>query len=746
MDALEPEMQGFRQRMLRFLSTFHEEHEGGSLADVLQSQQSHRVVSYAQLQGAATQAERVTFGDDNGQVKFDTNEAELVHSFVTNMTDAQLARMLAQVPARIPAHDITGVIELSLIQRFVIALHAKPHDNMLVRATFTLSGKDRTDAQRSENPLARKGATILETREAARGRPDQILVLNLPTGSGKTMTSLLIALVWLAVHYDPIASNLNPATGSVRAVQDAVAPVAVVETTTTTFCHFVDTASSCALAMKRLYPHLNFVVKKTCKQGDINKAAEDTNTIVIMVVSGNEAPQVMTPVIDENGTPRHYVVPFRIYDEVPSNRHPRSSLPVLFSIVTQATKNAFRNGSKRGPIASLCENGEYVDPSTFWSCVKRNANKEAIQLARQVCNFAVATSDVARHLTCEDMCESIPDVHLHTVISAARTLLGILGMDSAETEKHELVQSFRSLFRGLQLTTPSMDAIFAACKASQVDVTTIIAALRSASSNLMTLLVQDDPTMQRVIRKLEDMTEQCPICLDDGKDNGVALCRACGFVQCSKCAAQLFKICIGNGDKPKCPHCRAEVPPPERNIDPQDARATVTTLFDHLAPGLTFESALTCVTSRCAGTLLNCRAALEALKRFGYTKIVLVLSSENNAVVNFDIACVGMRVMEACLTPKGKVFQEQLRELAAATVTPTVLVAKSSFDKTGFFYGTDLKMAQALVLVGDTRKVKVQAINRLLRRGRVEDKDHPLRVIEVQAVRGGDPRNVAQRR
>ena len=596
------------------------------------------------------------------------------------------------------------------------------------------------------------------------GTSPRVSIVDLPTGCGKTAFTLAVAAMTVCVpsRFSALVEDAAPRRGEAFAgtLETRCARLILVPVAENVFEHFRSTALALIEECRLKWPDIKFQLwtkkEKRCSTFAALEADDRTVTFWIVLAADTNAilrahPRVAVAVV--------------IFDEFVKQSAPRDKIgteksPVLRTLVAQATPTSLVE-STTGNASILKDyfGGELVPPDSVGVHVRRRSFKIAQEGLKHKCLLELLTP-----LTCfrpylrEDLRPLLPlGVNLVFVRCAYLSIASAISNSSVDIVPANLPNTILSHLSHLDLDEPSVrrvEGVFGSSY-SLAEVPPILLGLSSKNPHTS---VAADAAVRRLVERMNDFKNECPIFCSEREAGDMVMFGCCGYCVCVFCREEAFARDAGAA-KTRCFYCRSVVTDslPASSLPPASAARRDAARTDPLpsfpepdeggvGDGATFEADVARYTSRSSSQIDNLVAVLKCLARHDYTRAIVVVQDTRHAFyddderVDRDVCSLGSK------TGFHFVCVDEVLRSGSASSARRFAEVKAMFDgdavpkmaffcqglNTSFLLGSDLGKTQALVVVGNVNEALIdQTIGRVVRPFPSRDARRPIQLVKV---------------
>lgn len=667
------------------------------------------------------------------RVRCSSNLLPQLRAWVAGMSDHELAFKLQETPQGLTADPDTGLaIYFTPFWRLSLLFWIDhPVD---VEASVLVDTETLREIGRSHpREVVQRKMPIAVTCALHKGSTPDVGICNLPTGCGKTSWGCAFGYLLLTSPRFRVLQQerISKAAGQIvsGSVKSPVARLVLFAVGATTFHHFKRT-------LERLLPMVQdgstrfqiwTTMSKFYSVGVAAEAPADVATLwLIPVAKLNEVRRTHPDVAIAGCVTDEFTV------DTPRERYASSKSDVLKQLILQATPQALAEAT-RGNRSWLRDffGGPLEPPRAIKEHIRGHSWNLATLASRQACLLELATITPFRDFVRTDMEALVPHaMYVHTVQSRRLTLASHLAANDTDMVPASLFNTLMHALRKASFTEESR-LTFRCTVDSLVPVTpdALVHLLRTTLQPRYPDLVDTyAPVVDRVVARIEEFSECCPICLDDdSRAPALRFFGCCGYAVCEPC----FATCAHRG---RCAFCRSEVrstvplasvPPieggdhgirsPEGGSDypakPQFSDPSVHTLQQNLYTYATPNNSQTC----------NLTLTLHCLVHHGYNRIIVIvekpLYSMETVVGVVPVSTVtGIDIVQVdrILGGKGTEFHKAKTRYDSPDPRPMAFLTVGGDP--AFLTGTDMPNTKAVVAVGHIpESILTQAIGRIFR-------------------------------
>jgi hypothetical protein len=688
-----------------------------------------RVVSYHSIASFADK-EFEDFVTPNSRFDFSTDSISKLRDWVMDMSDEELAfKLETKTPWGLAADPDTGLaIYFTPFWRLSLLFwldHPVDVEASLNIDTETL----RSMARNHPNQVIQRKLPISVTCTLRKGSTPDVGVCNLPTGCGKTSWGCAFGFLLLTSGRFEVLKQerLSKSAGQIVSggIESQVARLVVFAVGAATFEHFKTTLERLLPVVRGLDGQTRFQLWTTMgKQHSVMAAAEapaDVATLwLIRDIKFNEVRRAHPNVAIAGCVTDEFNV------DPPRERWTSSKSDVLKQLILQATPQAFVKATTGKSWLRDFFGGPLQSPRTIAQLIRYHSWNSATLASRHWCLLQLITITPFRDLVRTDMEALVPRaMHVHTIRSRRLTLASHLSGSNADLVPASLFNTLMHALRGVTFTEESRLEFRCAVDEFSGTPDDLVRHLRTTLQiRSPVVLPTEVAVVERVVARIEEFSECCPICLDD--DSGTPALRffgCCGYAVCDAC----FDTCARRG---RCAFCRALVngfvPRTSLPADPVVPREETT---DY--PGVSFGASVATLDERLVRhtaptntQLRNLTMALHCLVHHGYDRIIIIVEaplyslgrSDNIIAVAALQAATGVEVVRVdnLLSGKGTEFHKAKTRFDSPNPHPMAFLTVGGHP--AFLTGTDLAHAKAIVAVGDiASSILTQAVGRMFR-------------------------------
>lgn len=677
------------------------------------------------------------------RIPLNTNVSSSLVEWVRNVPEEELASRIAKVPRGLDADDTQPAFDFTPFQLLSISVWADSPCNVHAAATISLPMLHEMALYRPHDARRR---TPLESHFARlKGLPPHVTLVDLPTAAGKTSWALAAAAVLLSPDVYPLlrreakrkkAGDIFQGTTDIQ-----VARLALVATGGSTFDHFHTTLLRLLPVLRRMhrdavrYEVWSSVGKRTSVE-QAHRRTSDGRTVVFWCLPVSELNKVLRQSPD-------IAVAMCITDEytvdTPREKSGTSKSEVLKHVITQATPQALVDATK-GNRSWLKEymGGALHAPSEVHRLIREHAWTEAQLALDQACKLQLMSLTAFRDPIRRDLRALMPDgMDVHMIRSRVQTMLAHATRRQVDLVPVPFVDALTDHIRAsrpdLTLQSAALLASLADVNPTPADIQDVLRRLEFCHSHHTGPDAwQSIPVVQRLVTRVGEFAEQCPICWSDAA-GAIRVCGGCGYCVCDTC----FRA------QSRCAFCRKPTTQAAQAAQAGQAAPEDEAAAPHLYParpaltGANVREDVAAHTSPQASQLHNTVMALHVLYRHGYNRpLILVESLYHGRGQELDLhrlsQCSGYRIerVDDILGGKGTAFAKIKAEFDDASRPPMAMICFGMDAR--FLVGTDLGHADAVLSVGNIdAKVLTQSLGRVFRPvlGRADRR--PVQMIKV---------------
>lgn len=679
----------------------------------------------------------------NPHAEYTFDATDNLKRWVRNSTEAEIAELIDTTPPGVANGEGGNLLCIPFTpwQRLTIALWVSPPYSVTSKVTIDADAL-RLIAQYGPRDTPRKMPIQAEFSMLEGTIPD-LSIIDLPTASGKTALSLAIAFTLLSSpvyprlcteHRSKLSGSIFQGKATVR-----VARMAIVAVSATTFHHFVDTLHRSIVEWTKMEPGVVITVWSTMgKSYSVSQVADrlPPNHIVFWVIPVKELNKVLRDAPD-------VAVAVCLTDEftvdTPKEKSRTFRSPVLKHLITQATPQALQQ-TTHGNRSLLKEafGGVLHAPCFIGTLILRRQYSEAQLACEQLCRLDLMTMTHLRDFVRRDLVRLMPTgLQVNFVRSKRCTISShLLGMQVDMVPAsflnvllHHIHGMFCSASSILQFKTEmEQDTVIAPVR--------VVTALRTLGEANPTQTAGNS-ALKRLVRRIEEFTESCPICLDD-HPTGMKIFGCCGYCVCERC----FETC-----GTRCAFCRTPVPSalPRTSFTVQEEDEEDSVRLEYPPPpaalttGTAFSESLQRVVSPRNRQTANLTLTLHALVNDSRKRILIVIEKDRmhedlsrTVDVRHLSLVTGIRIerIDDKLSGKGTGFSKIKAMFDSATPYPMALLSFGMHA--AFLVGTNLDHADSMVTVGDIEgSMLTQAVNRIFRPRVDRDNSQPVVMVKM---------------
>lgn len=703
-----------------------------------------------------------------------------VLEWLTNTPVAEVERRLDEpligcaATARHPAWEFTPH------QRLAMVLWIEPPVDAQVQSTIDTTTLHDMAQYATWDTTNRRQQPITSVFARRKGVCPDVTILDLPTSGGKTALSMAMALLRLSPRrFDDLVQTTQLKQGGTifqGTCELKVARLCIVASGGSTFDHFQETLTRLIPAFEARHPGQKVVVWTTMGMRHNVRAAfemaADGQTVVFWCVPTTK----MNTVLRQDPTVSvACVITDEYTTDPPRERSRTTKSPILHHLLLQATPQSLVSATE-GYKSWFSEimGGKLLAPRSVARLVKNRKWTEAQLALDQSCKLRLMTMTFLREGVRQDLRPMMPNgMDVYTVRSRRVTLSSHLLDSQVDFVPMNFPNVLLSLLRGLMLTDASIRAIRSLCERpfSLHDLVSVLHALTSTDEGTRP---PETPLLQRLLTRIHEACDQCPVCFGGGVGSMGAGCAGggacsssaagtrpmiygcCGYIVCDQCFAMVNR----------CPFCRTQVdealprsmvPEPAEALAPgapevinldsedeDDASGASWPLLPRprFQPGTGVDEDVARLTSPNKTQVDNLTNVLHILHARDFLRVVVVVESESTQLVSRHVdnylslhnleTTTGFKVhrVDTLLNGKGSKFASVKREFDDPSSPPQVLFCHGIHPS--FLYGTDLARATALVAVGDIGStVLTQAMGRVFRALKGRSTDVPVKVFKI---------------
>lgn len=590
------------------------------------------------------------------------------------------------------------------------------------------------------------------------GSMPRMTICDLPTGTGKTLWSLAIS--YLAMHdtvfFDAMRRRQIEVAGEI--VQGGgdgiVGRVVIVAAAPSTYSTFLQALGQLQETFSTFDPTLRVsIVTSTGSTLDVRRMATEANTLTFWVVPMVQLQNVLR--MDPSVT-----IPIVVCDEftvdTPKSRIRVPASAVLRWIVTQATPAALVKATRGYPtMLQRFFEGELYSPSGLFATTSRRDFKTAQVMCEHYCKLSLATlGRTLRTHVRADLESMMPaELHVHFVRSRVQTVSAHIRQSTQDVIPASLSSVLVHYLRPLHLSADSIVLLNnLGERGSLLTPNDILSAVRAVESREHVSSAHVDETCrQRLITRIEEFAERCPVCFEpESHEHRIYVFSCCGYCTCRDCFDRVFQR-----GRQRCPFCSQPILTTTVNAQEQadDENQVPLTAFQYPAPmaDVTIASApnraniadaLRGLALSSNRQLTNGLLAMQTLRSTGCRRLLVIVEREPVVEAQVDLSSffdtdriewsTGFQTVriDPMLSGRGKAFELVKSRFDNPDTGPMALLSLG-FDER-LMVGTNLNFADGMVVIGHIKPSLItQALARIMRPRPSRDNSLPMPLVYV---------------
>lgn len=698
------------------------------------------------------------------KITHECNASEQLINFLRTSSVEHLSQMLSETPDGLVASDIHAAFTFTKCQRI--------HMHMLIDMPYSIT----SSVHISGEDLQELAYPRVEDRKHGRKEPfgatysllehsfPSMVIINHPTGTGKTAFSLAVGLMAVSSQRFPKLVETYRNRQVCEIVQGpAYLPVArliIVATPGNTMNHFHETLLRLLPAIRKMDPATRYEVWKTMSKHNTVEVAANlpADTALIWFVPMADKAKVLKKF------PRNAVA-VCLQDEytidTPRTQSKGAASTVIKDVIMNATPQDLVQATG-GHSSSLKEKmgGQIISPKDIGRLIKyREWSK--VQLALdQLCKLDLCMLTSWRPFLRWDLKDLVPrGMDIFFAPSRRTTLASHLLGSSAELVPCDFKNVLLSMLRRFPATDASLHALHLYLRENDGLDLEVLATHLQNLVHKPEINFYDKELIPRLITRIKDYKTQCPICFCEPDPSAsfasqMRLFGCCSYTTCKRC----YDRCNA------CPFCRKAKPDallrdsvPGLDVVETGAASTAPTqdalIFSTEFPDMpmepvwhpedtTVKQTMARYSKKNHTQMTNLVLALFCLKRHGYNRILVLVQAYNELA-----ATVGSnkRIMDALqftgitpllcsnITGVGTKFTA-VKKAFDAPGDDTRAFVNISDSHNSLMTGTDFTTLRAILCVGDLPwGMYTQAIFRGYRPNAGRDNSVPLAFVSVTA-------------
>lgn len=667
-----------------------------------------------------------------------------------------IAVLIDKTPSGLAACPHTGIaFRFTPWQRISLAFKVFPFFDMTSSIRLD-TDKLRTMARYGPEERTARKTPLQADSTIFKGHMSDVTICDIQTAGGKTAWILAKAGMSLSSEYFPkfmeeerakLAGVIFQGRGGLN-----VARLALVGVAGSTFDHFVQTAERLIPKLKTKDPQMNYCIwSKMSQSYSIKVAFEKVNTTTFWFV----------PVKEINKVLREYPeisVAVGIIDEftvdTPKEKSLTKKSKVLKWDIAQATPQMLVQAT-RGNRSWLKDmlGGPLVAPSSLEYLVRLRCWSEAQRACDQYCMLNLMTLTPFRPLIRQDLKSLMPAGLIVYFASSKRvSLASLLANSHTDLVPANLANVIIRSLQGFRPKPESIEAFRAAVTNEIITPDALKQHIINIESIEVNPMQHQVNAKQRLIDRMDEFSNQCPICFNEPSDSvSLHVFGCCGYTVCGTCAAS----CIDN----KCAFCRTCIPLNFRRTEVMldanvaetgehiwDAKYPVRPSF--VAPDgftrLNLEDLIELHCHHHNQMIFNLTMAMHCLLQKQYTRTLVLIEKSNYALGSFDniinLYALQSRTGFRCLridqhlSGKATQFVKIKKEFDTPNPEPMALFSFGIDDR--LLIGTDFAWADSVLTLGHIeQRILDQAIARTNRPRASRDNSKDIAMICIDVKR-----------
>lgn len=629
---------------------------------------------------------------------FDENLKEWLYS----QSVEDLARLIDKTP-----RGCEGLVLTPWQRLYIMFLCKRPFSST---SSLSVNAEQLADLQKQYTGKKRK-ITIGSRYSINKNATQTINIVALATAGGKTLTCLIIANILVTWMFDDIVKQQKERCSGLvyhGSSSTNVARLVMVCGSGGVHYHWINEFKRILTEFKRMQPNINYVVwDGQSKHHSVENALKDENTVTFWFLQISKINEEMRKFPDIGVA---VVITDEMTIDTPREKMKTHQSNVLVRLLPQATPQALKCATQ-GCTSWLREafGGELISPKYLERLLQRNDFKTAQLCMDQYCKIMQYMPLGFRNQIRLDLQELIPKGMTVIHVPSKR---GTLSSYLTNSEADIVPASFNNVLRS-KLPLYNLDYENSGLKElnqtleneSSVSIKDIIKKLNTIKTKDGRKLV-DNPEIKRMMERMEEFCEECPICCNETNDVKMMTC--CSYCVCSNCHNRWDKCAFCR--KPIQNHVGIPIPPDQVQeflVQPE------------------LESTIAFHADKKNMQMKNLKIVLESLKRHNHKRILLmvdIFSLSGEGVTSFVSNIsenLNMRVYDTEYATNGKgTGFKNIKEMFDDTEKykePMVLLC-SNHAHSGVLVGVDLKHADSVVVVGDIpESIGTQLMGRVFR-------------------------------
>jgi len=660
--------------------------------------QNTKKVKYAQLSSNADAETENFMKIDSTYIEETNNIEKKLINWILSITENELASFLRIIPK-----GNNDLLFTPWQRLFIYFICYRP-----ISSTVSLNVPDSV-LENIQSSSRKRKLNLCSQSSTVKGYTLNVNIITLATGCGKSSTLLAISNTLLTNKFEDLKNEyINRKYGTIFKGPSTIliARLAIVCSSGGVHSHWVNEFSRLKEEFESLNPGVKYIVWNG--QGN-NKSVKDAyemeNTIVFWFLQ-------LSKLNEELSKHPDYTVSVCITDEmtIDSSRekYKKMKSDTICKLLPQATPHMLVSASS-GMTNWLKEefDGEIIAPNRLSRILERNDFKSVQLGMNQYCKLSQYMPTLFIKQTRIDLQAIIPvGIDIILVKSKRGTLSSYLlntNDDIVPASFNNVLISKLSFFE-LSESQEFRKIVSILSSNNTIDISNLIEKIKSIKMNNGTL-VTTDYGIQRMIERMEEFTEECPICCNTEKSVKMMTC--CSYCVCETCHSK----------SDKCAFCRKPISDYVGIPSPiEDENGPF--YFDELSKTIYENTKTTNLQMK------NLKIVLKSLKLHKYKRTLLIvdfhtLTKERvsefikNINDNMDITVYDT---EGSTNGKGSKFLTIKHKFDDEKIENHIVLLCSNSIYTKVLIGVDFKNADSVVSVGKLNKhVATQILGRINR-------------------------------